>query len=844
MNGINVKRKHTMKMLTPAKDWREAMPCGNGKLAALVYGNISPETILFNHESLWYEGHTSPLPDISANLSELRNLLSQGDFKSANEFYAKKLQEKGFAPQWPKFHPAFDLKIKMPSENAFSKYQRCLDFETGQTTVQWQDGDRKFERQFFISLADDIAVMRIRSKSNNRIKAGFQLCEPNICDAVNDSGFFIQPRLNFTSAAKDNKIELKVTGSDGGDYGAAMHVYTKGGNVRSEMEPTWTEQLTSIPFIRGAKFNEHGVISVSNAQEVLVIIGLFIYESPDKAFEKLQSRLAALPHDYDQLYSRHNKRFQLLYKSMQFELDIDKNCDSSNEELLLDAYQGQASKTLVERLFDLGRYMLLTSTIDANISPTLQGKWNGDYHPAWNSILVNNLNTEMFYWQALPGNLPEVTFACFRYFESFIKDFHENAKKLWGCRGIFIPLVSGNATGLLQDTQSHVINFTGVAAWIAQLYYDYWLFTRDKDFLTNRAVPFMKEVVAFYEDFIITDEQGYNLFSPSNSPENAPSNSITEDTDLNMSMNPGIPITLNSTIDIALAKEVIGNMCRACEVLGIEKENINKWRTLLKKMRPYRINEDGALAEWVHSGHTDNYAHRHLSHLYPLFPGFEITKEGQPQLFDACRVALEKRLCIGLESQTGWSLVHMANIYARLGLGDKALECLDIMSRTCVGQNLFTYHNDWRNMGVTLKLVLGRTAPYQADAIMGTTAAVTEMLVFSTPDVIKLLPALPSRWHKGTIQGVLTRSGVEVAMTWDMKNKSMNICFKSRHEADVQVQFPSDADITHSSTADAVNESVKGLQWRRLVLPANGRVDLSVRLFVGETDAMDLCREM
>lgn len=830
MDNIKVTRSHGMKMLTPSRDWREAMPCGNGKLATLVYGNISPETIVFNHESLWYEGRTSLLPDISANLPEVRRLLSQGDFQTANDLYAKKLQEKGFAPQWPKFHPAFDLKIKMPSEHAFSQYHRCLDFDSGHTGVQWHDGDKIFERQFFVSLADDIAVMRIRSKTDNGINAGFQLCEPNLCDAINDSGSFIEPRLRFTSVAKDNKIELKVTGSDGGDYGAIMQVYTKAGHLKSGKDTTWTEQLTSIPLIRGVKFNEQGVISVFEAQEILVIIGLYIYESADEAIEKLQSRLTALPCDYDQLYSRHNKRFQPLFKSMRFELDTDKDRGSSNEELLLDAYQGQASKTLIERLFDLGRYMLLSSTIDANLSPTLQGKWNGDYHPAWNSILVNNLNTEMFYWQALPGNLPEVTFACFNYFESFMKDFRENAKKLWGCRGIYIPLVSGNATGLLQDTQSHVINFVGVGAWISQLYYDYWLFTRDKDFLAKRAVPFMKEVVAFYEDFLIVDEQGYNLCMPSNSPENAPRNSFPEDIDLNKTMNPGIPITINSTIDIALAKEVLGNMCQVCEVLGIEKENITKWRAMLKKMRPYRINEDGALAEWVHPGHTDNYAHRHLSHLYPLFPGFEITKEEQPQLFKACRIALEKRLCIGLESQTGWSLVHMANIYARLGLGDKALECLDIMSRTCVGQNLFTYHNDWRNMGVTLRLILGRTAPYQADAIMGTTAAITEMLVFSTPDVIKLLPALPTKWNKGTIEGVLTRSNVEIAMAWDMKEKSMDIYFKSRHGVCVLVQFPSAVDITHSSGTGAIEDSEKGPQWRKLVLLANGQVHLSVRL--------------
>jgi alpha-L-fucosidase 2 len=830
MNGITVKRHHGMKMLTPPRDWREAMPCGNGTLTALVYGSISPETILFNHESLWHEGRIAPLPDISSNLPQLRKLLSQGDFKTANELYPQKLYEKGFQPLLPKFHPAFDLKIKMPSEHAFSAYQRYLDFETGHVSVEWHDGDMVFERQFFVSLADNVAVMRIRSKTASKINAGFQLCEPNLCDAITDDGKFIEPRLKFTSIAEDNAIKLKVIGSDGGDYGAVMQVHTKAGHLRCGKDTTWTEQLTSIPFIRGVTFNEQGVVSVSDAQEILIVIGLYLYEPAEKAIKEVHARLTALPCDYDQLYSRHNKRFQTLFKGMQFELDTDNDRGTSNEELLLNAYQGQASTTLIERLFDLGRYMLLTSSIDANLPPTLQGKWNGDYHPAWNSFFVNNLNTEMFYWQALPGNLPEVTFACFKYFESFMKDFHENAKKLWGCKGIFIPLTSGNATGLVQDAQSHVVYFIGVAAWIAQLYYDYWLFTRDKNFLAKRAIPFMKEVVEFYEDFIFVDEQGYNVFMPSNSPENAPRNSFPEDLDLSRAMNPGIPITINSTIDIALAKEVIGNMCDACQVLDIEKEKVAKWRTILNRMRPYRINEDGALAEWVHPEHTDNYAHRHLSHLYPLFPGFEITREEQPKLFDACRIALEKRLGIGLESQTGWSLVHMANIYARLGLGDKSLECLDIMSRTCVGQNLFTHHNDWRNMGVTLRLILGRNAPYQVDAIMGMTAAVLEMLVFSTPNVIKLLPALPTRWNKGTIKGVRTRSSVEVAMTWDMNEKSIDVCFKSGCGADVLIQFPSAVKIIQCSLVGAITDSEKGPQWRRLVLPTNGQVHLSVRL--------------
>lgn len=217
---------------------------------------------------------------------------------------------------------------------------------------------------------------------------------------------------------------------------------------------------------------------------------------------------------------------------------------------------------------------------------------------------------------------------------------------------------------------------------------------------------------------------------------------------------------------------------------------MERWQKMLKKIPDYQINEDGAIREWMHPDFLDNYHHRHQSHIYPVFPGFEITKEENPEIFEACRVAVEKRLVIGLKFQTGWSLAHMSNIYARLGEGDRALECLELLSRACLGDNFFTYHNACSNMGITGKMIIGRTAPFQIDANFGWTAAVNEMLIFSKCGLIKLLPAVSSNWVKGSVTGTLCRGGIEASIEWDFENKTLNASFISSSDQTVKVKLP------------------------------------------------------
>jgi alpha-L-fucosidase 2 len=284
-------------------------------------------------------------------------------------------------------------------------------------------------------------------------------------------------------------------------------------------------------------------------------------------------------------------------------------------------------------------------------------------------------------------------------------------------------------------------------------------------------------------------------------------------------------------MDVAVAREVLNNLCQACMLLNIEKEQIPRWQAMISKLPPYQKNKDGAFKEWLSADLPDNYHHRHLSHLYPLFPGFEITRENDPDLFKACRTAVEKRLIIGLSSQTGWSLAHMALIYARLENGERANECLELLIRSCVGSNLFTYHNDWRAQGLTMYWGHHSEPPFQIDANMGFTAAVLEMLVFSAPGWLKLLPAPDKKWKKGNVRGLCARGGLKIDMTWDFDRKIFEATIKSSTDQEVTVKFPAEIrSITCNLPSDHVKDTHEGIAYKRIHFLAGKTVKLKANL--------------
>ena len=274
------------------------------------------------------------------------------------------------------------------------------------------------------------------------------------------------------------------------------------------------------------------------------------------------------------------------------------------------------------------------------------------------------------------------------------------------------------------------------------------LYTGDEDYLVSHALPFMYETALFYEDFAVENADGYLDLYPLVSPENTPSNIDR------LKIRGSIETTKNATMDFALLKELLTNLLAGCKITGMYPEKWSTWENMLSKIRPYRINSDRAVAEWIDPYYEDNYRHRHHSHVYPVFPGSEITPDSE--LYGAFERAEELRLADGIYDQSSWSAVFMAGIAARMRRSDVALLTIETITRTCLMNNLFTLHNDWRRMG-PISCGDFRIVPFQIDANIGIPAVINEMLLQSRDHVITLLPSLPDKWERGHITGLLAR---------------------------------------------------------------------------------------
>lgn len=788
-----------MFMYQPATRWQDAVPCGNGSLGALVYGHIRNEIITINHESLFLKSYKPSIAPVDHYIPQLREMLLEGRYREGTQFFIEKLKENYYGQgTTDPYQPAFDIRIDTETKGAYADYRRSLDFETGEAVVEWKDEDNQFYRKLFVSRADDVIVMQLSTSKDDGLNCRLALLPRELEDITGmGSGKDIQGKqLPFTHeiSLDGQYISFKARYLNGDEFGGVAKVVVN----------------------EGESIIEEEYINVKGARSVLLILKLYVFESGSSAVKRLRNELDEMRADYDILFKRHVVFHSKLFNRLSLDLEV-KSPAVSNEELLLETYKKDVPAELIQRLFDYGRYLLISSSRPGGLPANLQGLWNGDYYPAWSSDYHNDENIQMNYWAALPGNLPETTIPYFDYYESMLEDFRTNARTVYGCRGILVPIAQTTHGFLYGDLIWTA--WTAGAGWLAQLFYDYWLFTGDREFLEKWAVPFLKEVALFYEDFLIEGEDGKLMFVPSLSPENVPS---IHDASL---------ISINATMDVAIAKEVLNNLCNACELLGIEEDGIKRWREILEKLPEYQINEDGAIKEWIHPELTDNYHHRHQSHIYPLFPGLEITKENNPILFDAIKTAVEKRLVVGMTSQTGWSYAHMANIYARLEDGDRALECLELLCRSCVGPNLFTYHNDWRSQGLSMFWGHGSQPPFQIDANFGLVAAVLEMLVFSTPGMIKLLPALPKSWKKGEIYGVLCRGGIEVDIQWDMGNNQIKTAFTSSSPQRIVVKFPgTPVSIIRESKDIEIADSNYGPNYRELELPAYRKIELIINL--------------
>jgi alpha-L-fucosidase 2 len=741
----------------------------------MMYGQIQNDTILLNHDRLYFPKKKMPLVDVSDQLPEMRRLINLGQYQDAADLmpavYAERTHTEGGTTSTFRdpYQPFCAVSLHTLTDGPFRHYRRGVDFETGRVWMEWTDDTTTYTRELFVSRVTDTVYIRICGETpgslNYHITLGMHKSEQMNLEGWAGSGN-TDISILTCSALDKQSLCYSACYPNGFTFGAVARVDVVSGQIRSK----------------------DSYLLIKDADEILIRIGLFVGQDQNTAVSRLSGELNSQTGGYKRAFAEHTALHKQLYSRMT--LEIGRVQWQSNEEMLLAAYGGDVPTALVQLMFEFGRYLLVCSSRPGSWPANLQGLWNGDYSPAWNSDFHTDENIQMNYWQALPGGLSEVILPLFDYFEEWIDDYRENALKIYGCRGILLPIAQTTHGVEYPGIWS---NWTAAAGWIGQHFYDYYLFTGDCEFLRKRAVPWLKEVALFYEDFLVEGEDGKLCFSPSLSPENIPGNSDSL-------------LTANATMDIAVCREVLHNLCHACDLLGIERGSTERWRSMLTRLPVYTVNDDGALKEWLHPAFTDNYHHRHQSHLYPLFPGLEITEETHPELYNACRIAVEKRLVIGLASQSGWSMAHMANIYARLGMGNRALECVEILLRSSTGPNLFTYHNDWRDMG--LSLTGDNNPPFQIDANFGITAAILEMLVFSKRGTLKLLPALPDKWKTGNVKGIQCRGGIRVDMEWDMDNGLLQAALLSQNAQQLLIRLPWDGDVTFTPVGIA-EESVE-----------------------------------
>ncbi|MBQ9765548.1 MAG: glycoside hydrolase N-terminal domain-containing protein [Lachnospiraceae bacterium] len=778
--------------------WREGLVTGNGIVGANVYGGVKEETVMITHSSLWHNGVNDKLPDVSDAFRRQRKMMDEENFKEASWEVVNELNKKGYKSTLESPFALADLSIKLQPIKGFADYVRYVHMDSGEVGCEWKDGDSLRTSTLFVSRTDDLIIKRITS-SDKDLDVTF-----NIDAHVNkgSDGLKVYGQHILDSKCKDiseQYIDYTAVNKDDGNglYGVSARIIPVDGEAmetKQGVRVVGSSEIIVVLKVFVNKAVESRVAAIDNARKYITDC-IEAYTGTGKDLSKL----------YSYLITRHKKLHFKYYNSADFSLGY-RGKYHSNEELLAAAFRGKQSIELIEKLWKYGRYLFICGTCENGFPFSMYGLWAGDYRLMWPHNMANE-NIEMIYWHAFAGNLLEFNKAFFEYYNDKLPTFKDNAKKLFGMKGIY--MTAGTTPGVDRPNQvvPVIMNWVGAAGWIAQHYYRYYRHTGDEKYLTEVILPYMNEVADFYEDFIEFYPNGNIKFYPSVSPENTPGNFMPP---AHIQMAHPMPTTVNSTIDLAIVKEFFTSMCKIAKEHGMSEDKIAIWNKILTSIPEYKTTKDGAIKEWQDDRFEERYDHRHLSHIYPVFPGYEINDLHGNELMPAFKKAVELRK---IDAQTGWSMAHMAAIYARMEEADKAMECLDNMAKSSLTNNFFTLHNDWRGMNISLCM---DPAPVQLDAIMGYVNAVQEMVLYSSEDFIKLLPAIPEELAAGSIKNFRYVNGY-ISMRWNKAKNKFRAEIESIRKHKISVKLPKAfGDFMFSTIGvDGVrNESGAIVEWK------------------------------